>query len=493
MKNISLATRGYGEGRICIVTDNVSGDKTYHGQNRLVFWRKLVEWTGQKNRNEIVTVGLLDNSDLNPYTSLSELHNTKVYNITLQNISVEDISKYDLLYVSGLPESVSNESLQKIELYVRLGGGIVVERPNRGDENINILSSIDNIYCMSSVKPSQNHSSWTLTGQNSYFYDPNIKIGFFSTIEKSSFNDNWDILMSDINPSNDEEILPGTILTDSDIGAEFGISFVSAIDNGIVFANDIGEVIDNVSFNYIGEKIYSATQFDRIYGIFISDLIIAEERILRWNQMSWELTENLNSKVFIFVKSSHNAETLQQESWSNALIDSPTDISFMSGRYVQFMVVMRCDSNDLTVPHVDSVNISYFSTESTVKFFTKAFHLGYRPKHVVLTYNAEETDDSIIRFAISGDDSAIISKYQYIEPNKIQYLNEISRTAKNIKVMIEMAGTSETEIKVHEFALMFSGDDATRVNKEAMASSSSSSSSSGLWYSTSSSSSSTDG
>jgi hypothetical protein len=165
----------------------------------------------------------------------------------------------------------------------------------------------------------------------------------------------------------------------------------------------------------------------------------------------------------------------------------------MSGRYVQFMVVMRCDSNDLTAPHVDSVNISYFSTESTVKFFTKAFHLGYRPKHVVLTYNAEETDDSIIRFAISGDDSAIISKYQYIEPNKIQYLNEISRTAKNIKVMIEMVGTSETEIKVHEFALMFSGDDATRVNKEAMASSPSSSSSSSLVYSTSSSSSSTDG
>ena len=491
MNNVSLATRRYGEGRICIVTDNISGYKTYHGRNQLGFWRKLIEWTGQRFDEEMLTVGLLDNSDLNPYSVLSELHNTKVFNITLQYISVEDISKYDILYISGLPNSVSDEVLQKIELYVRLGGGIAIEFPNRGDENINIISSIDNIYCISSGKPSQDNSSWTFAGVNSYFYYQNIKIGFCSKIEKSSFNSNWDILMSDINVSNDDGSFIGAIEANADIGAEFGMSFISAMDKGIVFLEDGGEYIDNTSFNYVGGKIHSATQFDRIYGIFISDLIIAEEYILKWNQMSWELTEDLNSKVFIFAKSSDNHEALQRVQWSDVLTNSPADISTMAGRYLQFMVVMRCDNNNLIVPRIDKINISYFSSESMVKFFTKAFHLGYRPKHVVLTYNADETDDSIIRFAISGDDSVIASKYQYIEPNKIQYLNGISITSKNIKVMIEIVGTSDTKAQVHEFALMFSGNDAIRVNKEAMvSSSSSSSSSSSLGYSTSSSSSS---
>jgi hypothetical protein len=498
MSNIALATRIYGEGRICIINDRISGYGTYHGVNSISFWRTLLEWTGQKLSKEILTIALLDNSEYKPLSILSEIYQTKIYNVSLQDISIKDLSKYDVLYVSGLPVNVSLESHQKIQQYVSNGGGIVIESPNRGDEDINILSSMDSVYCLSNDKPIQDNAYWTLKGKEHYIYDSDVKIGFFSTIERSSFNSNWDILMSDVSFS---DVIPSftqsSIETDSKGGSEFGISFVSAMDKGLCFINDSGLNVADVDFNYVGDKVFSAVQYDRIYGIFVSDPIIAEEKFIKWNQLSWESTEDLYSKIFIFVKYGNSIESLNVSRWSGLLINSPFDISDLNGRYIQFMIIMRCDNGDFSIPQVNSINISYFSSENSVRFFTKAFHLGYKPKHVVLTYNAEETDDSIIRFAISGDDSAIISKYQYIEPNKIQYLNGISRTSENIKVMVEMVGTSETQVQVHEFALMFSGDEGTRVNKEAMVSSSSSSSgaystssSSSYGYSTSSSSSS---
>jgi hypothetical protein len=418
MSNVALATRTYGDGRICIIADRISGYRTYHGLNSISFWRTLLEWVGQRLNKEILTVALLDNADYNPSYILSEIYQVKVFNVSLQDISTKDISKYDVLYVSGLPESVSIESKTKIQQYVASGGGLIIESPNRGNENINVLASIDSIYVLSHEKPLQINSYWTKNGMSHYIHDSDVKISFLSTIERSSFNSNWNILMSDVPVSEASISLNQADLeTDSKGGAEFGISFVSAMDKGICFIDDVGEEVENIDFNYIGDKIYSVIQYDRIYGIFVSDPIIAVETILKWNQLSWEATEDLNSKIFIFVKSGDSFESLNLSQWSNFLIDSPTDISGLNGRYLQFMVMMRCDNDDFSVPNVNNINVSYFSSEGSVRFFTKAFYLGYRPKHVVLTYNAEETDNSIIRFAISGDDSSIISKYQYIEPN----------------------------------------------------------------------------
>ena len=257
------------------------------------------------------------------------------------------------------------------------------------------------------------------------------------------------------------------------------------INQTIITTVDIPN-ISSVTFDYLGEKVYSADRYERIYGIFVSDPIIASSNLLKWNQISWDATKDSNSEIFLFVKSGVSESALEITPWSNLLINSPSDISKFTGQYIQFMIVMRCDNQEFSIPNVDRVSLSYFASESAVRFFTKAFNLGFKPKHVLLTYNADETDDSIIRFAISGEDSADLTKYQYIDPNKIEKLTGISRTSEHIKVLLEIVGSSETEIVVHEFALMFSGEEASRVNKLAMESSSSSSSS----YSSSSSSSS---
>lgn len=251
--------------------------------------------------------------------------------------------------------------------------------------------------------------------------------------------------------------------------------------------------IASISYNYLGDKIYSASQYEKIYGVFVSSEIDAGINFLKWNQISWDSITDEFSKLYLFVKSSDTKGGLMHSSWSNVILSSPADISQFKGRYIQFMVLIKIDNDNFSVPKVEKVNLSYFSKESSVKFFTKTFNLGFAPKHVLLTYNSNidniENDDVAIRFAISGEDSVDTSKYQYINPNKIEKLSDIPKTSKNIKVMLEIFSSSEAQVIVNEFGLMFSGEDPLRINKLEKVSSSSSSSSFSSFSSSSSSSS----
>jgi len=491
----SLITRRYGDGRILIITDKVGGYNTYHGANSNSFWRKMLEWTAQKYNSELIQLALIG-GDQETLIALENCDRIVVTKITLQDISIDNLSSYHLIYFSGLPLTVSTESLSKIQSVVNSGIGLFIENPNNGGENINVLSSIDSIYVNSSDKPLQSDSYWTSSGISSYIYDKYAKIGFFSTIDQSLLNSNWSVWMSSI-PSSFTNFDSESILTDSIDGAEFGLSYIISMINGIAMVEEdfqsvstqivvnhdntiIADIdnISNINFDYLNGKVYSADKYDRIYGIFVSNPIIADINILKWNQISWDSTKDQYSEIFILVRSASSENDLENAEWSNILLESPADISNHNGIYIQFMIVMRCDNSNFSVPIVNKINLSYFSSYSSVKFFTKAFPLGFSPKHVLLTYNAEETTDSVIRFAVSGDDSALESASQYIDPNKVVRLDGISRTSQNIKVMLELVGSSQTNISVHEFSLIFSGEDVSRVNKIAMMSSSSSSSTS---------------
>lgn len=113
--------------------------------------------------------------------------------------------------------------------------------------------------------------------------------------------------------------------------------------------------------------------------------------------------------------------------------------------------------------------------------------MGFAPKHILLTYNADVSDESILRFAVTGFDSTDSSDYQYIDPNKVVELPELSILSDKFKLMVEMIGDTGIPIVLHEIGLMFSGDGQRRLNWESSSSSSESSVSS---YSSSSSSSS---
>jgi len=229
--------------------------------------------------------------------------------------------------------------------------------------------------------------------------------------------------------------------------------------------------ISNVAFTYLGDKVYAAQKLERIYGIFLSNTVQASDNFLKWKSITINGTQDAFSKIYFFLRTS-DSDNFDGVEWIGPFYNTTTDISYMTGGYMQFMVVLRSDSTSTSIPKVDEVILSYYSSENSVKFFTQAYRIGFQPEHILLTYNAQETDDTIIRFAVSGVDSVDLSNYQYIEPNKIESLS-LTYNSDQLKIMAEIIGSSETQVVLNEFAVTFSGDIACRVNEDEFSSSSS--------------------
>ena len=235
---VAMASREYGEGRILIHTDRVGGVQTGHGENPSSFWRGMLEWTSGKTSNENINIGLLINTKTHSSNRLNSFNPSSVVKIDLPYIASQDLSNIDLLYVVGLPELVSDVATQKIADYVNDGGGLILEYPNRGDEVINILSGIEDVYCYSNERLLQTWAYWTIEGSQSDVFDPDAIIAFMSTLRRVDFSSYWTILMSDVLA---EVTTTTTTLAEEQApdlakasGSEFGVSYISSMQKGVV-------------------------------------------------------------------------------------------------------------------------------------------------------------------------------------------------------------------------------------------------------------------
>ena len=57
---VAMATRDYGEGKILIHTDRLSGKNSSSGQNNLSFWRDIIEFTSSKYPREHINIGYIN-------------------------------------------------------------------------------------------------------------------------------------------------------------------------------------------------------------------------------------------------------------------------------------------------------------------------------------------------------------------------------------------------------------------------------------------------
>ena len=112
---VSLMTREYSEGRICISTDRLSGYLTNHGFNSQNLWRKILEWTGQKFNLENIHIAVINSAKLLPLNYIDNFKPISYEEIDLQYVSINDLARFDLIYFIGLPALVSDETAAAIE------------------------------------------------------------------------------------------------------------------------------------------------------------------------------------------------------------------------------------------------------------------------------------------------------------------------------------------------------------------------------------------
>jgi len=234
---VGLAVRDYGAGRICIHTDRMAGAQTGHGANPIGFWRDVFQWTSQKGRGETIRVGLIVNR--NPFSS-NRMHSFRPIEVTkieFDELSLWDLSEFDLLYMAGLPDYVAALSADQIASFVGDGGGLIIESPDRGGENINVLSSIENLYCYSGDRVLDSLGYWTLEGVDHYVYLASAKITFMSGMREDDFSAAWSILITDVESYvTTTTTTPPQVVYDfgKDGQSEFAVSFVSAMQDGLV-------------------------------------------------------------------------------------------------------------------------------------------------------------------------------------------------------------------------------------------------------------------
>jgi len=232
----AMAVREYGQGRIMIHTDRVNAVQTGHGHNPADFWRKIFEWVGQRNPGEVINVGIIINKPNESADRINGFPHIIADKIKFNDLATKDISEYDLIYMVGLPNSITSNIAQKISQFVESGGGLILESPDRGGEYINVMSDIENVYVYSAQRAITGLAYWTNDGVNHYVYYPEANMTFMVAIRLSDLSSNWTVLMSNVQNINTTTTTTATVLFDlaKNSASEFAVSFVSAMQKGLV-------------------------------------------------------------------------------------------------------------------------------------------------------------------------------------------------------------------------------------------------------------------
>jgi hypothetical protein len=205
-------------------------------------------------------------------------------------------------------------------------------------------------------------------------------------------------------------------------------------------------------------------------AVFESQPIDATSSLLSWKDLEWDSNRPSGTRIYLYMRSADSASSLSSSAWSGPFLNkSGEDISSQVGRYVQIAVALYSEYDPLgpvlLTPTVDEIRAVCYMSGGEVEFYTKKFELGFKPKHILLTYNGSIPADSLVQFAVAGRDSTDTEEYQIITPNTIQELDEISQLSDGLKILIRGFGSGEVPFVIDEFSVSVSGDQQTKVNK----------------------------
>jgi hypothetical protein len=219
-----------------------------------------------------------------------------------------------------------------------------------------------------------------------------------------------------------------------------------------------------INFLQLDHPIFSANKITKVFGIWESDFLDGEESIISWKKINFSSTKPDHSDIYVFVSNTDNKQNEQE--WHGPYRNNETILTHFSRRYMKIRAVMtfsgeyQPDYQYLSCgPTINSIDIQCVTSENTSKFFTRSFDIGFNPKYMLLTSETEVPPGGSIRYGVTNVDSTKNKFYQFFEPNKNIKLESLPITGNKIKVFIEMSGSAEDPVVVHEFAVMFSDRD----------------------------------
>lgn len=242
--------------------------------------------------------------------------------------------------------------------------------------------------------------------------------------------------------------------------------------NDITSQLNLDPHIKKVRFEQFQTPIFFGNKIATVIGIWDTDPLDGGSDILTWKKVVFSVFKPDNSDVYIFIS---NTDTpTESYTWTGPFRNSETSLLSFSKRYFRIRAVLiqrgelkyQYNYQEMPVgPYIDSLSLSCVTSGSAAKFFTKTMELGFNAKYILLTSETTIPEGSIIRYGVTNLDSVNLDYYQFFDVNKITKLNKLPVTGEKLKVYIEMSGNSGDPIIVHEFAIMFSGDEQIPTNQ----------------------------
>lgn len=228
------------------------------------------------------------------------------------------------------------------------------------------------------------------------------------------------------------------------------------------------------AFSHLGTPVFSASTVRTVVGIWDSAVLDGTENLLNWTAVEYEATKNHPSdRIYVYWRKGASAD-LSDTDWSDPSLNKTTALAG-SERYIQVRVVILAHAlspapyqptyNDGIGPTVQSLFIKGVTNTTSSLFFTKTYDLGFYPKSVVATAEADIPDGTALRIGVTSLDSADLGDYQFVERDSLSELDRLSVTGTKFKLVIEMSGDSGETVVVHEVAAMFSGDGQVKINE----------------------------
>jgi hypothetical protein len=228
------------------------------------------------------------------------------------------------------------------------------------------------------------------------------------------------------------------------------------------------------TFNHLGVPVFSATTVRTVMGIWDSEVLDGTENLLNWTSIEYEATKNDPSdRIYVYWRKGATAD-LSDVDWSEPSLNDTTTITG-GERYIQIRLVVAAHVlapapyqptyNDGIGPSIQSLLIKGVTNATSSLFFTKTYDLGFYPKSVVTTTEADIPAGAVLRIGVTSLDSTDLADYQFVEADSLAELDQLSVTGTKFKLVLEMSGDSGDTIVVHEIAAMFSGEGQVKVNE----------------------------
>lgn len=217
--------------------------------------------------------------------------------------------------------------------------------------------------------------------------------------------------------------------------------------NRILEVDEFGDTVSSYNGN---DYFYSADKVDEEIGVYFSEVFNGSNSLVRWDKISWDAIVPDNTDFKVYIRTASNRDDVLESDFNTVLNynESGADLSFLSGQYLQFKVVMSSKVRDLS-PSLRLVVIRSIASEST-HFFTTNFVLPSRVKSGILTSQKMIPIAADIIFGINTSNSVDFGDYQIIDENRL-FTTDEQQIGEGLRVGVRLITPSTGEFIAEDF------------------------------------------